>query len=77
VLLAACARHGHPLTRATLDRLVQESDKGRFGYDDSGERVRAKQGHSTAVELAFEAAMPRRGCTTARPRGSCQAPLGH
>ena len=57
-LLAACVRHGHPLSRATLDRLVQESDKQRFGYDGAGERVRANQGHSTAVELDFEVVTP-------------------
>lgn len=57
-LLAACGRHGFPISPETLRRVVQESDKQRFSFDDSGERIRANQGHSTPVELNFEVASP-------------------
>jgi len=57
-LLAACARHGHPLSREELDRVVREDGKTRFGYDETGERIRANQGHSTPVEMNFEPVTP-------------------
>lgn len=57
-LLAACARKGHRLSRADLDAVVAENDKQRFSYDESGERIRANQGHSIAVDLQLEATTP-------------------
>jgi len=57
-LLAACAAHGHPLTRDELDDLVEDSDKQRFAFDASGQRLRAQQGHSVAVDLQLPPAVP-------------------
>lgn len=57
-LLAACARDGHPLTRAELEAVVAGSDKQRFSLDETGRRVRANQGHSTPVDLELEAVEP-------------------
>ena len=57
-LLAACAAHRFPLSRADLDAVVAGSDKKRFGYDDGGTRIRANQGHSTAVDLQLETVAP-------------------
>jgi putative RNA 2'-phosphotransferase len=57
-LLAACAAHGHPLTRDELDDLVEDNDKQRFAYDEAGQRIRAQQGHSVAVDLELDPAMP-------------------
>jgi putative RNA 2'-phosphotransferase len=57
-LLSACARHGHAIDRAMLERVVAENDKKRFSFDESGERIRANQGHSVDVELGYEAAQP-------------------
>lgn len=54
VLLDALARHGTPLTRADLDRVVAGNDKQRFAVD--GTRIRASQGHSVPVELGYEPA---------------------
>ena len=48
-VLRAARAQGHDLDRATLERVVRESDKQRFALD--GDRVRANQGHSVAVDL--------------------------
>lgn len=58
LLLAACAGHGHPLSRAELDEVVATSPKQRFALSDDGARVRANQGHSTEVDLGYEPAEP-------------------
>lgn len=57
-LLSACARHGHAIDRATLERVVAENDKKRFSFDESRTRIRANQGHSVDIELGYEAASP-------------------
>ena len=57
-LLAACAAHGHPLTREELEDLVEDNDKQRFAYDESGQRIRAQQGHSVGVDLQLPPAEP-------------------
>lgn len=57
-LLAALAAAGQPLTRADLDRIVRDDDKQRFAFDGSGTRLRASQGHSLAVELAYPVRTP-------------------
>jgi putative RNA 2'-phosphotransferase len=50
-LLAACTKHGFPLSREQLDEVVRTSDKKRYAYDEAGTRIRANQGHSTSVDL--------------------------
>jgi len=57
-LLAACAAHGHPLTREELDLLVKSNDKQRFAFDETGQQLRAQQGHSVPVELQLAPAAP-------------------
>ncbi len=57
-LLAACARHGQPVTRAELDELVAASDKQRFAFSPDGRQIRANQGHSVEVDLALEPITP-------------------
>jgi putative RNA 2'-phosphotransferase len=57
-LLAACATHRFPLTRAELDEVVARNSKQRFAFDPSGSRIRANQGHSVAVDLDLEPATP-------------------
>jgi len=58
VLLDACARRGHPLSRADLDEVVATSPKRRFAFSADGRRIRANQGHSTAVDLGYAPAEP-------------------
>ena len=57
-LLAALAAHGTVVNRERLDRLVIESDKQRFAFDDAGRRIRANQGHSTRVDLGYARETP-------------------
>ncbi|MFJ4656496.1 RNA 2'-phosphotransferase [Nocardia sp. NPDC088792] len=57
-LLAGFARQGRALTRAELDEVVAGNDKRRFEFDAGGTRIRASQGHSVDVDLAYEVATP-------------------
>lgn len=57
-LLAALAARGTVVSRARLDRLVAESDKQRFAFDEPGRRIRANQGHSTRVDLGYAPRTP-------------------
>jgi putative RNA 2'-phosphotransferase len=57
-LLAAFAHKGFALTRDELEVVVTLNDKQRFSFDDSGDRIRANQGHSTEVDLQLEPVEP-------------------
>lgn len=57
-LLRACTAHSVPLTRERLSTLVAASDKQRFAFDASGNRIRANQGHSVPVELGYAPQVP-------------------
>lgn len=57
-LLAACARAGRPLSLGELREVVATNDKQRFSFDDTGELIRANQGHSAEVDLQLEPATP-------------------
>jgi putative RNA 2'-phosphotransferase len=50
-LLAALSAHGHRITRADLERVVDRNDKHRFEWDTAHDRIRARQGHSVEVDL--------------------------
>ncbi len=50
-LLAGLRAGGLNVGRGELEAVVAESDKQRFAFDDTGERVRANQGHSVPVDL--------------------------
>lgn len=57
-LIAASARHNVRFDRAALDRVVAENNKRRFEFDETGTRIRARQGHSIDVDLGYEDAAP-------------------
>lgn len=57
-LLSAASRHGFPITYDELLECVETSDKQRFSFDETGDRIRANQGHSVAVDLQLEAREP-------------------
>src|SRR5690242_18372100 len=57
-LLAACAAHRFALTEDELREVVARSDKQRFAFDETGERIRANQGHSVSVDLELAPAEP-------------------
>jgi putative RNA 2'-phosphotransferase len=57
-LLEASARAGFPIARPELVRCVESNDKQRFSFDETGERIRANQGHSVEVDLQLEEGRP-------------------
>lgn len=48
----------HAIDRALLELVVETNDKQRFSISSDGERIRANQGHSLAVDLQLEAQRP-------------------
>ncbi len=57
-LLRQASAHGKPLTRAQLETVVERNSKKRFEFDEPGTAIRARQGHSIAVDLGYEPAEP-------------------
>lgn len=57
-LIAASARHGVRFDRAALHTVVDQNNKRRFEFDETGTRIRARQGHSIDVELGYAEAAP-------------------
>ncbi|MEF8824578.1 MAG: RNA 2'-phosphotransferase [Desulfohalobiaceae bacterium] len=57
-LLAALGKNNFPVTRRELEQVVAENDKQRFSLDQSGEMIRANQGHSVEVDLGLEPVPP-------------------
>jgi putative RNA 2'-phosphotransferase len=50
-LIAVANRAGVPLTHEALQQVVAQNDKQRFAISDDGHSIRARQGHSVAVDL--------------------------
>jgi putative RNA 2'-phosphotransferase len=57
-LLGASVRAGFAISYDELIECVETNDKKRFSFDDSGDLIRANQGHSTAVDLQLEEKEP-------------------
>jgi putative RNA 2'-phosphotransferase len=57
-LLSGAAKNDFPISREELERVVAESDKKRFSFDEAGTRIRANQGHSTDVDLQLKEVEP-------------------
>lgn len=57
-LIRLANRHGTRLSRALVDRVVADNDKQRFALSDDGQRIRANQGHSVAIDLALPPTQP-------------------
>jgi putative RNA 2'-phosphotransferase len=55
-LLAAAARDGFAFTRDEMEHVVATNDKRRYAI--RGERIRASQGHSVAVDLGLAPVEP-------------------
>lgn len=55
-LLRAAAAHGFPFSRSELEQVVTANDKQR--YTIVGDRIRASQGHSVAVDLELPPVAP-------------------
>jgi putative RNA 2'-phosphotransferase len=57
-LLQAAADNGFRISYDEFLECVETNDKQRFSIDDSGDRVRANQGHSVAVDLQLDPKEP-------------------
>jgi putative RNA 2'-phosphotransferase len=57
-LLQGCAQAGVHFTRVELEAVVAENDKQRFAFNEDRSRIRANQGHSVEVELAYTPTTP-------------------
>jgi len=57
-LLDGAAETGFSISRAELKQVVADNDKRRFSFDETGAKIRANQGHSTAVDLQLPDAAP-------------------
>ncbi len=57
-LLAASERAGFAISYDELIECVETNDKKRFSFDDTGDLIRANQGHSVAVDLQLEEKKP-------------------
>ena len=57
-LLSAFARNGKHYTRELIEWVVADNDKQRFEFNEDGTKIRARQGHSVEVDLAYEVATP-------------------
>ena len=57
-LLAAAEKNGFPITYDELVDCVETNDKQRFAFDETGDLIRANQGHSVEVDLQLEEREP-------------------
>jgi putative RNA 2'-phosphotransferase len=57
-LLAASGRAGFAISYDELIECVATNDKRRFSFDDTGDLIRANQGHSIDVDLQLEEKEP-------------------
>lgn len=57
-LLRKANEFGRPISRQLLDQIVAENDKKRFAFDETGQRIRASQGHSIEIDLALTPVEP-------------------
>jgi len=57
-LLEALQARGYGTTRKAMEELVRADSKGRYSFSADGERIRANQGHSVAVDLGLAPAEP-------------------
>ena len=59
LLIANCAtKNGMIYTEDILKRIVANSDKQRFSFNDAGDKIRANQGHSIEIDLQLDVAVP-------------------
>ncbi|MBN8417381.1 MAG: RNA 2'-phosphotransferase [Verrucomicrobia bacterium] len=57
-LLRGCAQARRSITREQLEYIVETNAKKRFEFSPDGARIRASQGHSIQVDLAYEPQEP-------------------
>lgn len=58
LLLARSRTAGTVISRELLESIVAESPKKRFAFSEDGARIRASQGHTVEVDLAYAPSNP-------------------
>ena len=58
ILLKQASANGYPLTRRLLEEIVSTNNKQRFSFSADGQKIRANQGHSVAIDLGLEPQTP-------------------
>ena len=53
-LMTAAEKNGFPISYDELVECVETNDKKRYSFDESGDLIRANQGHSVEVDLQLE-----------------------
>lgn len=56
--LIAGVNKTHPLDRDTLEEIVRTDEKQRYSFNEDHTLIRANQGHSIAVDVELEEAVP-------------------
>jgi putative RNA 2'-phosphotransferase len=57
-LLNAAQKQNFPITREELNYVVENNDKKRFSFDETGTKIRANQGHTVTVNLELKPVTP-------------------
>lgn len=57
-VLTAIRKNVGPITKDELEKLVADSDKQRFAFNERKDKIRANQGHSVNVDLKLEPKTP-------------------
>lgn len=58
ILLAKMNKQGKKIDMPFLEKIVAESDKQRFAFNEDKSKIRANQGHSVTVDLGLQATTP-------------------
>jgi putative RNA 2'-phosphotransferase len=57
-LISKAAGHGIHFTPVVLKHIVDTNSKKRFAFNATFDKIRASQGHSVDIDIAYEAQMP-------------------
>ena len=57
-LIQKCNAHGKRYDLPSLQYIVENNNKKRFAFSEDGKKIRASQGHSIKIDLAYEAKQP-------------------
>jgi putative RNA 2'-phosphotransferase len=57
-LLKAANKRNFPISLLELQQVVAQNDKQRFSFDETGDLIRANQGHSIQVDLQLKPVIP-------------------
>lgn len=58
LLIEAAKKRDFPFTLTELQQLVEENDKQRFSFNETGNLMRANQGHSVTIDLQLKPVIP-------------------